>query len=98
MRAVAKRSAGIKGNEVGEAPAAGAKRRITDQVSAKWKAKGASMTREPRPMAKRSQDRLRGGFDRGIGRAPVPGGESEEKKCGREWVGAPQEQIGGGKR
>jgi hypothetical protein len=59
LRAVAKRSAGIKGNEVGEAPAAGAKRRITDQVSAKWKAKGASMTREPRPMAKRSQDRLR---------------------------------------
>jgi hypothetical protein len=50
------------------------------------------------PDGKKEPRSIEGGFDRGIGRAPVPGGESEEKKCGREWVGAPQEQIGGGKR
>ena len=49
---------GRKGREAGSGPAWGAIRRITDQVSARWKAKGASMTREPRPMAKRSQERV----------------------------------------
>jgi len=52
------RRSGRKGREAGGGPAWGAIRRITDQVSARWKAKGASMTREPRPMAKRSQERV----------------------------------------
>jgi hypothetical protein len=58
LRKVAMRRAGRKGREVGGRPAWGAMRRITDQVSARWKAKGASITREPRPMAKRSQERV----------------------------------------
>jgi len=52
------RRRGKKGREAGGGPAWGAIRRITDQVSARWKAKGASMTREPRLMAKRSQERV----------------------------------------
>jgi len=58
LRKEAMRRAGRKGREVGDGPAWGAMRRITDQVSARWKAKGASITREPRPMAKRSQERV----------------------------------------
>jgi hypothetical protein len=58
LRKAAMRRAGKKGREVGVGPAWGAMRRITDQVSARWKAKGASITREPRPMAKRSQERV----------------------------------------
>jgi len=58
LRKAAMRRAGRKGREVGDGPAWGAMRRITDQVSARWKAKGASITREPRPMAKRSQERV----------------------------------------
>ncbi len=58
MRKAEMRRAGKKGREVGGGPAWGAMRRITDQVSARWKAKGASITREPRPMAKRSQERV----------------------------------------
>jgi hypothetical protein len=56
LRKVAMRRAGRKGREVGGRPAWGAMRRITDQVSGRWNAKGASMTREPRPMVKRSQE------------------------------------------
>ncbi len=52
------RRRGKKGREAGGGPAWGAMRRITDQVSARWKAKGASITREPRPMAKRSHERV----------------------------------------
>jgi hypothetical protein len=58
LRKAAMRRPGKKGREVGGGPAWGAMRSITDQVSARWKAKGASITREPRPMAKRSQERV----------------------------------------
>jgi len=58
LRKAAMRRAGKKGREVGGGRGGGAMRRITDQVSARWKAKGASITREPRPMAKRSQERV----------------------------------------
>jgi len=56
LRRAAMMSAGRNGNPSGGRPALGAMRRMTDQVSFKWKAKGASMTRDPRHRPRRSHE------------------------------------------
>ena len=60
--------------------------------------KGGEHDERAAPDGKKKPGSIGGGFDRGIGCAPVPGGETEKKNGGRQWVGAPEEQVGGGKR
>lgn len=47
------------------------------------------------PDSKEKPPKAWGQFERGVGRAPVPSGEKQEKESGGEGIGAPNEQISG---